>query len=272
MTMNRLLLGLFSLFLLLAACGPAEQPATEEATPPVETFPAPAPAPAKEVQGPLKAGDELETWVDRINIRESASTAAKVVARIPNGEPMKFTGEQSGKKDVILLRSVVYEEPWLQVTTKDGQEGWVFGGAVKRPDEQKGNQVITATNLDFPYFGRYDLSDWKALDTASESGGDAESNTKRYQKGAQIMSIRETDMGDYGYSYNYQLMDVEKRVLLERELSFQADMDMLLTETVTNHIESPAVEYKRSENLSKHPAQLGGRPLLVSGEWMKSEL
>lgn len=185
---------------------------------------------------------------------------------------MTYTGDKSAAEETILLRSVAYREPWLQVKTKDGQAGWVFGGAVKRPNEQKGNQIITTTSLDFPYFGRYDLSDWQALDTTSESGGDAESNTKRYQKGGQILSVTETEMGEYGYSYSYTLADVEKRVLLERELSFRADMDMLLTETVTNRIENPAVEYKRSEKLDQHPFQLGGRPLMVNGDWNKKTL
>lgn len=280
--MTRCLAALLCCFCLtLTSCG-SSGGETLTAAPPSVTSKAPAPAPEtepapanpapKETTGPLQAGNELVTWVDKINIRSEPNTKGKVVAAIPNGEPMTFTGDKSSNVDAIMLRSTLYQEPWLKVKTKDGQEGWVFGGAVKRPNEQKGNQVITATNLDFPYFGRYDLSEWKELDTTNESGGDAENTTKRYQKGAQIMVLSETDMGDYGYHYTWQLTDVENKVLLERKLSFQADMDMLLTEAVTNHIETPAVEYQRSEKLAKHPVQLGGRPLLVSGEWAKREL
>ncbi|MEM6769180.1 MAG: SH3 domain-containing protein, partial [Bacteroidota bacterium] len=236
---------------------------------------APAPAPKKEAPAepqPLTADDELVTWVDRINVRASATTDAKVVARIPNGETMVYLGEQSPRTETILLRSKAYREPWLKVKTKNGQQGWVFGGAVKRPGEDKGNQVITATKLDYPYFGRYDLSDWKELPASVESGGDAEINQKRYQNGAQIMTVIETDLGEYGYTYIWRLADVEDRVLLERKLTFQADLDWLLTEIVTNRIESPDVEYSRSEELSVHPMQLGGRPLLVNGPWTKKEL
>lgn len=260
------------LALLFTACGGNDAPVggDDAALPPVPpAAPAPAPiTPATE----LKAGDEVVTWVDRINIRESANTDAKVVARVPEGEPMAYTGETSARKDVILLRGVVYEEAWKKVKTKDGVEGWVFGGAVKRPNEEKGNQIITDTNLDFPYFGRYDLSKWEELGTTDESGGDAEITTKRYQKGAQIMEVSTTDMGEYGYSYSWKLTDVENRMLLERTLSFQADMDMLLTESVTNRIESPAVQYTRSEQLPQHPVQLGGEPMMVNGAWAKKIL
>ncbi len=259
--------------LLLTACGNGEVVVAENDPPatagPVnDTTKTTAPVPGKE----QPANNQLVTWVDRINIRDAAKTSAKVVARVPSGELMTFTGKASATKDAILLRGAVYEEAWLQVTTKGGVTGWVFGGAVKHPNEEKGNQVISATQLDFPYFGRYDLDKWEALDNTSESGGDAESNTKRYQKGAQVLAITETDMGEYGYSYTYQLSDVEKRVLLERTLSFQADMDMLLSETVINRIENPAVEYSRSMKLPKHPIQLNGRPMLVNGEWSKKQL
>ena len=261
------------LALLFTACGGGNSSVggDDAALPPADPSAAPAPAPETPAEE-LAAGDQLVTWVDRVNIREAANTSAKVVTNVPNGEAMTYTGEKSGAKEAILLRGIVYQEEWIKIKTKDGLEGWVFGGAVKRPDEQKGNQIISATQLDFPYFGRYDLSNWKELDTASESGGDAESKTKRYQKEGQILSVTETDMGDYGYGYSYKLTDVEDRVLLERELSFQADMDMLLTETVTNRIESPAVEYSRSEKLPSHPVQLNGRPMMVNGSWTKKAL
>ena len=276
--MTRYLLPLFTVLLLAALTGCGDTAADTET-------PATAPSVSEEVPPPaepLTAATEIITWVDKINVRAEPSTKSKVVARIPNGEPMVYAGEQSATEESILLRGVVYKERWLKVTTNDGKDGWVFGGAVKRPGEKKGNQVISDTKLDFPNFGRYDLSDWQKLDATTEESGDATITTTEYNKDAKIMEIISSDTGEYGYATTHNLWDVEGKLLLTRTIEFRTDnedVDALgdtpqsrLSEEVTNYLSRPMTKYTRGQMLDKHPIVLGGNPMMVNGPWKIEEL
>ena len=253
----------------LTACGDADNATGPEATttpaPPV-TQPDPASTYAPELK-PLAAGDDLFPWVDNVNVRDAATTDGKRVARIPEGEALKFTGKQSATKDAVLLRGMVYEEPWYEVTTKDGATGWVFGGTVKRKDEKKGNPVPSDTKIFYPYFGTYDLGDWEQMPNIARSGGDATTVVQTYEQDGKEMSIERTDVGEYGYTHTYTLRDPDGKVMLTRELRYDATDDHLLSETVVNRIQSPAVQYRRSQHLPKSVYELGGQPLMVNGEW-----
>jgi hypothetical protein len=110
---------------------------------------------------PFQPRETLYTWVDRLNIRQTPALSGEVVANVAKNVGLEFTGEQAEKLETIVLRGVAYQDTWLKVITPDGKEGWVFGGAVRREGEPKGNGPITDTEFDFPIFGKYDLSEWK---------------------------------------------------------------------------------------------------------------
>lgn len=217
-------------------------------------------------------GDSLFAWVGKVNVRSAPRTTAGIVARVPDREPLYFQGRRSPEKTSVLLRAKVYHEPWLEVKTSSGQTGWVFGGAVKQPAEDKGNRPVSATRLDFPYFGRYNLNNWTLLEESSDSGGDVVTRRKRYQDGPRIMTVSVTDMGGYGYEYQWQLGDIEGHILLDRQLSLRADPEWVLTEKVVNHIAEPPTEHFRTQTLAVPPAVLGGHPLLVNAPWQHRSL
>ncbi|MTB52114.1 SH3 domain-containing protein [Lewinella sp. W8] len=253
---------LFALAALLMACGgEAAAPATD--------------APAEEREKPtiimpkpkgLEAGETLYAWVDRLNIRESPELKAKVVANISSKNPLLFTGKQSDHTETVLLRGVVYEAPWLEVKTEDATPGWVFGGAVKMVGEEKGNPEQDPEYVQYPYFGTFDLSEWNKVSGGEESGGDATTETTVYERGGQTLTITFTDVGEYGYSYSYVLAEGEE-TLRTRLLDFSTDDGLLLMEQVVNYQEDPAVEYRRTQILKKHPMLLGGKPIMVNGPW-----
>ena len=108
----------------------------------------------------LQTKDLLYAWVDKLNIRDTPKLEGKTIASVDNQEALEFTGEKSRQSETIVLRGVAYDEPSLKVITSDQKEGWVFGGAVKRKGEDKGNGLMTETDFDLPYFGRFDLKDW----------------------------------------------------------------------------------------------------------------
>ncbi|MCP3930281.1 MAG: SH3 domain-containing protein [Bacteroidetes bacterium] len=230
--------------------------------------------PAKAVElEPLKSKDLLYAWVDKLNIREKPGTSGKVVTTVQSDDALEFTGEKTDETETIVLRAVAYDEPWLKVITPDKKEGWVFGGAVKRKEETKGNGIIDDKKFDFPYFGSFNLKDWKKQSTKDESGGDAEILTTTYKKGDQILEISHIDVGDYGYGRTYKFMDIFGKTFRERELNFIADAEYReLREVVKDYASDPQKQYVRTQKFKKHSSQLNALPLMVNGHWTTSAI
>lgn len=214
-------------------------------------------------------------WVDNINIRDAANTKENVIGTYTTKDTLEFTGTKSDTKDIIVLRGVVYDEHWLKVTTKDNKEGWVFGGAVKKETESKGNGIITKDVFAFPHFGNFDIASWTSLGIEKREAGDAETTTSSYMKGNQIIEIEKTDVGEYGYYYTYRLLDAKRNLLKERKFSFTTGMGdegnlMELTEIVKDY--TTKKQYERKQMLTKHFMQLNARPEMVNGTWQEMDL
>lgn len=262
----------FLFVLLLSACGgdtseKPSQPTTEE----TET-----PEPANEVPQPydmtsLKTNEKVYAWVDRLNIRDAANTSGKRVAAATEQDVLEFTGKKTEKTETIVLRGVAYNEPWLKVRTNDGKEGWVFGGAVKREGEEKGNDPISDGQFFFPHFGRFDLSTWEKTSSVDKSGGDAETDVSTYTKGGRILEIEKTDVGEYGYTRRYKLMESSGKVLKARAFAFEGNGLNELKETVNIYTSNPPKKYVRTQKLDKHYMQLGSRPVMVNGTWVEEK-
>lgn len=258
------------LTLLLAvtftACNGDQSSGPEETTPSTAT--APAAAPPKEAEPPSPADDNIRyTWVDQLNVRDQPNTNGKVVARVKPNEPLTPTGETSPEPETIVLRGVAYDEPWYRITTADGKNGWVFGGAIKAKDEIKGNAVRSPTRIDFPVFGEYDLTKWlKTKAAMTENGGDAEIKTSVYTSDNQELTVTKISTGEYGYSRIYRLTDGSGNLLKERRFSFSTDPNMI-TEEVVDHTDIPAKRYTRMQKIDKHFMQLNDLPLMARGEW-----
>lgn len=233
-----------------------------------DTPPPPPAEPAEPVTPAEPAEEILYTWVDGLNVRDQPSTKGTTVARVKPNEPLTFTGERSSKPETIVLRGVAYHEPWLKITTADRKDGWVYGGAVKRKDQLKGNASLSDTKFEFPVFGYYDLSKWEEIgNTDAGTGGDAESETITYRSEDQMLKITKTEVGDYGYSNTYELLDKAGNTLKERSFDFGTDPELKITETVIDYTDIPAKKYTRAQVLDKHFMMLNARPEMVRGNW-----
>lgn len=209
-------------------------------------------------------------WVKNLNIRSKASTNEEVVATVQPQDPLTLV-EVGNTKEEIVLRGVLYHEPWLKVKTPDGKEGWVFGGAVKSADEQKGNAPITDTDFSFPYFGQFDLSEWKKRDTQAGDGeGDFDTETSIYQLGDQILEIY-TYNGEYAYGYDYTLKTKSGQLLKERKFRFSNDIREI-EEVVKDHSSDSPREYSRKQKTGKSAFQLNAKPRMVNGTWTEKAL
>ncbi len=253
-----------SLCLLPACGGDPELPDGEEVTvqrPAVDSMP---PAPATP---PLAAGDKVNAWVDGLFVRAQPNKTGTIVAQVRAGTALEFTGKRSDTEETIVLRGMAFAQPWLEVRTAEGQQGWVFGGAVQRSGERKGNGFQSAQQFDFPDFGSFDLRNWEQQPAQETAGGDATITLTVYEKNGQRLAVKETETGEHGYERLYTLTTSGGKLLKTRKFTFAAEPSPQLTEVVTDYGQAPPRVRRRTQPLSQHVLQLNGRPELAVGTW-----
>ncbi len=211
------------------------------------------------------------SWVDNLNIRSEPNTKGAVITSVESDHALELTDSKSEKKESIVLRGVAYHDYWYKVRTSDDKEGWIFGGAVKQKNEQKGNAILTKEKFNFPHFGAFDLSEWKNIKSDKFGQGDVEGTSTFYQKGDKILEIEESDMGDYGYSYSQKLMDANKKTLKERAFrlspSMEQDEKSKFIEEVKDFTQNPVKKYSRVQELNVPSYQLKPKPVMAFGKW-----
>ncbi len=74
---------------------------------------------------------EIYVWVDKLRLRAEPTTQSEMVTALKEGQALTFLDERSDFTEKINLRGILFDEPWLKVSTKNDQEGWVYGGGVK---------------------------------------------------------------------------------------------------------------------------------------------
>ena len=72
----------------------------------------------------------LKANMDHLRMRDGAGTDGKILGNFSMGDELIYQGERSDFTTAVNLRGYPYEEYWLKIKTKDGQEGWVYGGGV----------------------------------------------------------------------------------------------------------------------------------------------
>lgn len=216
---------------------------------------------------PLGEGDQLTAWVDGLFLRAEPDKKSEILLQVSQGSPLTYTGRASDLGETIVLRGTAFREPWLQVVTTDGIQGWVFGGALERPGESKGMGYRGPEEFEFAHFGTYDLTDWTTLESRESSGGDAVSTITVYQRDHAQLTVRQTDMGDYGYERAYTLTDTLGRVLKTREFRLETAPEVKLVEIVTDFQRPPPRQYRRSQVLENGTYNTASRPEMVYGPW-----
>lgn len=213
--------------------------------------------------------DIVYTWVDNLNIRAEPNTKGKVVTKVSDKQPLVFTGERSDKVETIVLRGVAYYEPWLKVRV-DGKEGWVFGGAVKREGEEKGNDEITATKFNFEKFGQFDLSSWRKVSTDNTSGDERDMISTIYERGNDTLIIVESSIGELYYDYHYVWSKNGTTIVRDFSFGFSDPYDFVVTETISDFKKSK--KYERKQVIGKPFSTLNAKPMMARGEWEAKEL
>ena len=257
------------LLISLTNCGEEPAPASElqsVVTAPADTIP------AETEPAPYTEGEVVTAWVDGLFVRAQPRQGSEIVTQVAANTPLTFTGEASDEPEVLMLRGVVFEEPWLQVRAATGEQGWVYGGAVQRKGEDRGDGYRSATRFAFPHFGTYDLADWKKLPGAEASTENARRVRSVYEKDNQQLAIQRTEVGRYGYETNYVLSDEDGKEQKVRTLVFEVEPRYRLIETVTDYTISPPIRYRRSQLMPRHYSQLDDIPEMATGEWTEVKL
>jgi hypothetical protein len=74
---------------------------------------------------------ELEVYIDDFKIRSGPGVEYKEVDRLKESTIVTFNGEESMHSTPIKLRGIQLNATWLKVKTKEGIDGWIYGGGTK---------------------------------------------------------------------------------------------------------------------------------------------
>lgn len=74
---------------------------------------------------------QMIAWVDQLRVRALPAKGSRVIAELKESDTLFYQNARTVNEETVNLRDTTYREPWLKVKTKDGQEGWVFGGGVR---------------------------------------------------------------------------------------------------------------------------------------------
>ena len=118
--MLRFLLLAFSV-LFIFACGDETASIEPETTQTDSTLVAPVLSDA-----PATLRVDLSSY----RLRDAPNQEGKTLAMLERGDRLTHAGATTPNTEAITLRGVRYNEPWLQVRTPTGTEGWVYGGGV----------------------------------------------------------------------------------------------------------------------------------------------
>jgi len=109
-------------------------PAPTEETPAATTTPGARPALSNESQTPPPATaakySTLFVTIDGLNMRKEPNRKSPVVAQLKLDEQVFFLNKKSEKPEEINLGLEKVTDYWVNVRTKSGKEGWVFGAGV----------------------------------------------------------------------------------------------------------------------------------------------
>lgn len=264
------LTGLLSALALLPACGgSAGGSASDVATAPLGPSSGTPEGEAEETNDPPAASAVRYAWVNDLNVRAEPRAAAAIVTKVQPTDELKLTGKNSGAAEPIVLRGILFEEPWLEVALPDGQTGWVYGGAVRGADEVKGGAPLTSTTFNYPAFGNFDLSQWETLKKVELPGEDVMTVQRSYGRDDRTLVVEEYH-SEYGMGSSMTLRGGGGYLLKERVFKYD-NLAETITESVTDHSGDVPVTYLRERPAPGPYQQLNAEPRMLTGNWTKKE-
>ena len=97
------------------------------------TAPAPTQQPVQAAPAQSAAFPVIYVKIDKLKMRDKPFLSGSTVLKeLPKNAELYYLNNNTDYTDKITLDGVLYDEPWLEVQTKDGQSrGWVYGGGIR---------------------------------------------------------------------------------------------------------------------------------------------
>ena len=106
------------IFFLFSACGRDSEAGSTENTGSVQ-------APPDRIA--------LISNINHLRVRNTPGPDGEVIATLSEGDTLYDLGEVSAFTTEVTLRGIRFNEPWIKVRTRDTLVGWIYGGGVNFP-------------------------------------------------------------------------------------------------------------------------------------------
>ncbi len=130
---------------------------------------------------------KLKVGLESLRLRERPGRDGKEMAYLKKGTIISETGEVSDFTTRIKLRGVWFDEPWIQIKTEQGLEGWVYGGGVTFEMENPSDiaNKLLAIRLK-SFFGNGITKELNSYRKAYYSARNSEDFSNVFKKGEQL--------------------------------------------------------------------------------------
>lgn len=108
------------------------------------------------------------------SLREAPGEKSAELIQLEPGDPLTDLGQVSSFISGIILNDSLRNEPWLQVRTKSGRQGWVFAGALRLASQDiKGFQQWALNKRFTAWFGPTLAQRWESWTQAPPPQNDS---------------------------------------------------------------------------------------------------
>lgn len=104
---------------------------------------------AEAAEDATSTAEPLYAWVSTLNVRDQPATSGAIVTTVQPQDTLLPTGKRSPQNTTLSLRGMTFNEPWLEVGTPDGKQGWVFAGTLQTANQRNSSLLGEPENFQY---------------------------------------------------------------------------------------------------------------------------
>ena len=86
---------------------------------------------------PISTGNQVAIPLEKISLRSAPSQDADENATLTSVDTLFLTGQVSKSTSRINFNGVIYNDPWVEVSTKNHKKGWVYAAQLNFSDQKQ---------------------------------------------------------------------------------------------------------------------------------------